>query len=508
MSQERLFLFQIGPVQSFIAAARRTQDLYVGSRLLSILASAGVEAVRNRVGDSRLLFPVVLGSGNLPKSVPHRFSFISDQQPTELAQQIEDAIRERWQNIAEQVGQWLYDQIGGGSWEDIFMKQVTAWLEFYWVAVDYDSNAHGEAYQRAVRAMAARKQGRTFTQVYEPGIKCTLTGAQSALPLDWKRLKKAIHDNQDIILRDSEQLGALATIKRFAGKRFAAVPGIDETSFPDTTTIAGGTREDDEENDRPLYLAVLHMDGDRMGKRLSDMQRAEEHREFSRQLAGFAEITVPDIIQEQVKKPPKNQRGTGALVYAGGDDVLALLPLWAALPCSDAIRRAFEDQIDGTMSAGIAITPHKLPLDGALDEARLAEKHAKNRHKRNAIVVRQNTGQIREAGANWDIARLIQDIQFCFEEDYLSGKLGYDMLDVAHDLSGKGSPLPPEAISYEVLRLLKRRTAEGLDKELQKQIIRLADGFDQLGNSEVVGWEALANWVILARFLAKGAAGI
>ncbi|KAB2903551.1 MAG: type III-B CRISPR-associated protein Cas10/Cmr2 [Anaerolineae bacterium] len=505
MSQERLFLCQIGPVQSFIAAARRTQDLYVGSRLLSILASAGVEAVRHYVGDSSLIFPVVLDNGKLPKSVPHRFSFISDQQPTELAQQIEDAIRERWQNIAEQVGQWLYDQIGGGGWEDIFMKQVTAWLEFYWVAVDYDSNAHGEAYQRAVGAMAARKQGRTFTQVYEPGIKCTITGAQSALPLDWKRLKKAIHDNQDIILRDSEQLGALATIKRFAGKRFAAVPGIDETSFPDTTTIAGGTREDDEENDRPLYLAVLHMDGDRMGKWLSDMQTTEEHREFSRQLAEFAEITVPHIIQEQVKKPPKNQRGTGALVYAGGDDVLALLPLWAALRCSDAIRRAFEDQIDGTMSAGIAITPHKLPLDGALEEARTAaEKRAKKHYGRNAICIRQNTGQIREAGANWDIAQLMLDIQFCFEEDYLSGKLGYDLLTVSHELAIE-STVPSLAISHEALRLLKRRTKEGLDGDIKNKIADLARDFDRLGNSEIVGWQSLANWVILARFLAKGA---
>jgi hypothetical protein len=355
--------------------------------------------------------------------------------------------------------------------------------------------------------MAARKQGRTFTQVDEPGIKCSLTGAQSALPLDWNGLKKAIHDNQNIILRDHERLGALATIKRFAGERFAAIPGIDETSFPDTATIAGGTRGDDEENDRPLYLAVLHIDGDRIGQRLSEMQTAEEHREFSRRLAVFAEINVPDIIQKQVANPPKSQRGTGALIYAGGDDVLALLPLWAALPCADAIRKAFKDQTGGKMSAGIAITPHKLPLDGALDEARLAEKRAKNEYGREAVVVRQNTGQIREAGAKWEIAQLMQDLQLYFGEGLLSGKLGYDMLEVAHVLGGKGSLLPPEAISYEVWRLLKRRTAERLDDATKGKIADLARGFDRFGNSAMAGWETLANWVILARFLAKGAAG-
>lgn len=491
MRQQRLFLCQIGPVQSFIAAARRTQDLYVGSRLLSLLATAGVEAALD--AKVELLFPAQDDRGHLPISIPHRFAFISEQAPSLLAPQIEKAVRGKWQAIAEQVGQWLYDQIGGGEWEDVLMKQVETWLEFYWVAVDYDPKAHGVAYQRAVWAMAARKQGRTFPQVIEPGDKCTLTGAQSALPLNWKTLQQKMEPSSRGILRDNERLGALATIKRFAG--FAGVEGIDETHFPDTTSIAGGTREDD---DRPLYLAVLHMDGDRMGRRLSQLQTADDHRAFSSQLAEFAETTVPEIIHKQ--------RGKGKLVYAGGDDVLALLPLQVVLPCADAIRRAFEEQVGGKMSAGISLTPHKLPLDGALNEARLAENRAKNHYGRNAVCIRQNTGQIREAGANWEVADLITEVQVYFEEDQLSGKLGYDMLDVAHDLSGEKSRVPPEAISYEVLRLLKRRTADRLDMDSKKQIINLADGFDQLGNSPRVGWQSLAHWVILARFLAKGAA--
>jgi CRISPR-associated protein Cmr2 len=372
MSQH-LFLCQIGPVQSFIAAARRTQDLYVGSRLLSILASAGVNEALRHNGD--LIFPVTI-NGQLPSSVPHRFAFISASEPASLAGEIENAIRKKWRDIADIVGNWLYKKVGDGEWVNVFNRQVDNWLEFYWVAVDYKPNEHGDAYQRAVRAMAVRKLARYFPQVNEPDVKCTLTGAQSALPLDWKRLKQAIHDDQDIVLRDNERLGALATIKRFAGKRFASVPGIDETDFPDTTQIAGGVRGDDDAEG--LYFAVLNMDGDQMGKRLSNMRTLDEHREFSRQLARFAEQEVPRIIQEQTTNPPQGQSGTGALVYAGGDDVLALLPLWATIPCADAIRKRFEEYFeDGKMSAGVAITPHKLPLDSALDEARLAEKRAK-----------------------------------------------------------------------------------------------------------------------------------
>jgi hypothetical protein len=119
--------------------------------------------------------------------------------------------------------------------------------------------------------------------------------------------------------------------------------------------------------------------------------------------------------------------------------------------------------------------------------------------------VRQNTGQIREAGANWDIVQLMQDIQFCFEEDYLSDKLGYDLLGLAHDLAIE-SVVPSEAIEQEALRLVKRRTAKDLDDDTKRHIANLAKNFDQFGNSAGVGWESLANWVILARFLAKGAA--
>ncbi|PJF23677.1 MAG: type III-B CRISPR-associated protein Cas10/Cmr2, partial [Phototrophicales bacterium] len=66
-----LFLFQIGPVQTFIAASRRTQDLYVGSRLLSEIALAGVKAAEQAGGS--LVFPVKNGE-SYPQSISHIFA--------------------------------------------------------------------------------------------------------------------------------------------------------------------------------------------------------------------------------------------------------------------------------------------------------------------------------------------------------------------------------------------------------------------------------------------------
>jgi CRISPR-associated protein Cmr2 len=48
-----LLLFTIGPVQSFISQARKTQDLYAGSKLLSVLIGEAIKFV----GEDNMIFP-------------------------------------------------------------------------------------------------------------------------------------------------------------------------------------------------------------------------------------------------------------------------------------------------------------------------------------------------------------------------------------------------------------------------------------------------------------------
>ena len=64
MPQQHLFLFTIGPVQSFIAQARKTQDLYAGSRILSDL----IEFALQKVGEEHIIYP----AKTVP-SKPNRF---------------------------------------------------------------------------------------------------------------------------------------------------------------------------------------------------------------------------------------------------------------------------------------------------------------------------------------------------------------------------------------------------------------------------------------------------
>lgn len=54
-----LISVSIGPVQSFIAAARKTKDLWAGSYLLSLLIYAGIEYIGQNYGFDSIVFPSV-----------------------------------------------------------------------------------------------------------------------------------------------------------------------------------------------------------------------------------------------------------------------------------------------------------------------------------------------------------------------------------------------------------------------------------------------------------------
>jgi len=56
-----LLLFQIGPVQEFIAQARSTRDLWSGSYLLSWLASSALQKISEDLGPDSVIFPALRG---------------------------------------------------------------------------------------------------------------------------------------------------------------------------------------------------------------------------------------------------------------------------------------------------------------------------------------------------------------------------------------------------------------------------------------------------------------
>jgi len=128
----------------------------------------------------------------------------------------------------------------------------------------------------------------------------------------------------------------------------------------------------------PFY-AVLMMDGDSLGSQMSD---ADKQQKIS---AGLEKFTAG--VQTRV------ENHSGFLIYAGGDDVLALLPLEYALSCASKLRtlymESFDTDISTTLSGAIEYAHIKMPLGKVLADAHhLLDDIAKEATGRDAIAVR------------------------------------------------------------------------------------------------------------------------
>lgn len=124
-------------------------------------------------------------------------------------------------------------------------------------------------------------------------------------------------------------------------------------------------------SERPneTYLAFLCADGDRMGKALSAMRTAEEHRKFSSELSSFA-LKARDVIGAN----------HGICVYSGGDDVMAFLPVDKALTCARNLHDLFGKimgKYGASLSVGIAIAHAMEDLGRLFQYGREAESIAK-----------------------------------------------------------------------------------------------------------------------------------
>ena len=194
------------------------------------------------------------------------------------------------------------------------------------------------------------------------------------------------------------------------------------------------------------YFAILRADGDRIGARLGEIRSAEEHREFSALLRTFA-IRAKEIVATN----------DGHLVYAGGDDVLAFLPLHTCLRCAADLSAAFRTT-GCTLSVGVAIVHYHEPLHMSLESARQAE-HAAKEDGGNClhVTVRTRGGEARHASLTWDGTAGLdpwREWVKAFQDGQAAG-FPYEVDRLAREL--KGAALPPEVIRGEVTRIFARK---------------------------------------------------
>ena len=506
------FHFTIGPVQGFVAQARRTRDFWAGSFILSWLSSVAMKAVMEQAGDNAIKFPMPDGdfmkaldtgvSDIKQGNVPNRFKAEVDAGfKPEL---VVNAVKNAWEGLAQAV--WNHDfkplNLEESGTKQIWDRQVTGFWDIQWALVEDDSTSN---------TLDRMKNWRTYLPPNEPGQKCMLMsgwqelsgvespgkykGSTNSSATFWATLRDQGKAGIKTDLREGEQLCALAYIKRRFSRVFnssliiemqgeaawavkgwklpsnvpsvqylAAVPwltkvlqkaagddslgerikafhdvaftltgehgesasniksiteavgensvfkqfaGLDGSVFFESVLSNPNAWDSEDFIDADLVLhelkklrkaadiepvspfyAVLLMDGDQLGKQMSDALKQPGI------TAGLSEFTkgVDGIVHEH----------NGFLIYAGGDDVLAILPLEHALSCAAALRRFYNEcfdkqnqslsggnQIVTSISAAIQYTHIKMPLGSVLSDAHdLLDNVAKDSRGRDAIACR------------------------------------------------------------------------------------------------------------------------
>lgn len=380
MGEEKkaLLLFQIGPVQEFIAQAAEASDLWAGSYLLSDLILAGIRKIPGYA--DALVFPNMragrgegkeegsieeaLGKKLIP-TIPNRFlAFIpaGEEASRAIAGEVEAAVRGRLASRALALG------IPGAA------EQAGQFLSVTWAILREPSGRMDEDYRAIGKKLALRRNLRDFAPWREaPGL---------------ERRRKDFLSGKEAELDPKSHLGALNLIKR----RLIA-------EHPEKAAELGRVVTDEDP-----YLAVIAMDGDHMGATLSSLRTEEGHRDFSAALAEFA-----CSVEERLAP------FSGKLIYAGGDDVLAVVPAKEAFHCAQALADGFSKAMGGvpggqsgagkvTASAGIAVGHVKAPLQDLVHQAQAAESRAKNKYDRNAMAVSvfKRSGETLEWGCKWN----------------------------------------------------------------------------------------------------------
>lgn len=504
--------FAIGPVQSFVAQARRTRDLWAGSFLLSWLAGQAMAETLRQGGNivfpsvgtldhpqDPLLAAILDPPGSHPHigSLPNRFK--ATVGPDFTPQAITDALRNHWTQLADRV--WQRHLAGtvpkDGLVRSIWERQIAGFWDIQWVMGE-DQGCDDDA-----AWLEQRKNWRTHWPPLEGGDHCTIMG-------DWQELSGCIRATEQrkqddfweairagnhiglLDLREKERLCAIALVKRLfpklsrveleetigwvpgksaatvgnwpstaymaavpwllhaascedrrkalheyavqvreqtgnqvfaqlASERATRLPALERLAAADMQ-VAGlspadldgnlflrtslenahntplGNADEKEQRRREhllkaldilncklkakasSFFAILLMDGDRLGQLLQETDPAC----VSQALADFTQ-QVPAVVGGH----------NGVTIYAGGDDVLAMLPVSSAVECCFALREAYQQAFaelpkdrKPTVSCAIVFTHLHYALQSALKHAHSQlDDVAKDGNGRNSLAL-------------------------------------------------------------------------------------------------------------------------
>jgi CRISPR-associated protein Cmr2 len=360
---------------------------------------------------------------------------------------------------------------------------------------------------------------------------------------------------------------ALADAKRLPGLLDLAYDLGDESQRSEAENLVRQTlnkgRINGEECQLETYYGLILMDGDRMGQMLSgdDRYAISYLQSFHPQVRkGFSEHAArsPAIQaygqQKRALSPNRHLAISGALndfsltvvrhvieeehlgrvIYAGGDDLLAMLPVADLLSAMQRLRDAYSGHdpdheggrdprgltlhqgfailgkrlmrmmgTSATASCGAVIAHHQAPLAAVRRELDAAEKRAKNEGGRNAfaITVIKRSGGALYLTAQWGAPlKLLADLRDFLRTDGVSRRAVYNTLEWLVDIP---EPNGDGAMMQSLLAFQMNQQADKAARE-RNNIPALAARLTTQALQQPAGrlkW--LENFLSVAEFLAR-----
>lgn len=554
---ESLILLSLGPIQDFIASARRCQDLWFGSWLLSDLARRAATAVDQ--DGATVIFPAGLAASRERPGVANLILARISAPPAEVAARVRAAVDQGLQEVADRAFQGLPAEL---FHEQTARRQLGELMELLWVAEPLDA-PYAQVRKRLYRRMAARKNTRPWSQpTWDAGAgvpKSSLDGERESVidervydsNLGWSTdrrrrvfgLKGAERlcgvgllkrRGVDLELEgrppfhSTAHMAMVPTMERLDGRRAAvgdylktlAELGLDLERFrvrqggPPTLLEHDGSlllesRLDDHfresgsppaasappEAARALrrllrgrtpcpYYAFLLADGDRMGAAIDAIDTIEGHQRLGQALNEFAK-SCRDIVEGH----------RGSLIFSGGDDVLALLPLHRCLDAAVDLRKEFIDRVGSfgapgaplSLSVGIGIAHCREPMGEARELARRAERMAKQ-SGRNALALlldRRSGSELALVGSfddEYPLAKRLKDAGGIVDKGELAAKAAHDLEEVAAHYEGADTAERAEEIRALARQVLSRKRrvggAEAIADTLLEKLLARIEGQD------------------------------